>query len=89
MIDVLASAIVWHSTGDLGAGSKLLAALNDPDREFSLLAECVQTSAHCWRAVRVRGTRSRCVPWSLAPRFRACFRRMPFAVLDDNNFLCC
>jgi hypothetical protein len=41
IIDVFASAIVWHSTGDLDAGSKLLAALHTQDREFSLLAECV------------------------------------------------
>jgi hypothetical protein len=39
IIDVFVSAIVWHSTGDWGAAAKLLAALHDQDREFSLLAE--------------------------------------------------
>lgn len=45
IIDVLASAIVWHSTGDLDAGSNLLAALRTQDYEFRLLAECMLSEA--------------------------------------------
>ncbi len=39
ILEVLASAIVWHSTGDVDAGAKLLAALHTQDYEFRLLAE--------------------------------------------------
>jgi hypothetical protein len=45
IVDVLASAIVWHSTGDLDAGSKLLAAIHTDDDEFRLLAEFMLAEA--------------------------------------------
>jgi hypothetical protein len=41
IIDVLASGVVWNSTGDPDAGSDLLAALHEQDYEFRLLAECM------------------------------------------------
>jgi hypothetical protein len=44
IVDLLASAIVWHSTGDRDAGSKLLACLHDADYELSRLAEYVLTA---------------------------------------------
>jgi hypothetical protein len=39
IVDLLASTGLWHSTGESGAGSKLLAALHDEGHEFSLLTE--------------------------------------------------
>jgi hypothetical protein len=39
IIDMIASGLLWNSTGDPDAGSELLTALCEEDSEFSLLAE--------------------------------------------------